>query len=109
MASPELALDVMRRPPSPDGMGAGTTLAVLVHVGLVAALAYGVAWRRHEVNTVSAELWAAVPQIAAPMAAEPPPPAAPTPIPKPTPTPPPPSLRERLLAALDAEDPPVAS
>lgn len=90
MASPELALDVMRRPPSPDGMGAGTTLAVLVHVGLVAALAYGVAWRRHEVTTVSAELWAAVPQIAAPMAAEPPPPAVPTPAPKPAPTPPPP-------------------
>ncbi len=73
-------------------MGTGFSLALLIHVGLVAALAYGVAWRRQDVNTVSAELWAAVPQIAAPMAAAPPPPPppAPTPAPRPAPAPPPP-------------------
>jgi len=74
-------------------MGTGFTLALLIHAGLVAALAYGVAWRRQDVNTVSAELWAAVPQIAAPMAAPPPPPTpqpAPAPAPRPAPAPPPP-------------------
>ncbi|MDP4300061.1 cell envelope integrity protein TolA [Leptothrix discophora] len=87
--------DALHRPPSPDGMGTGFTLALLVHVGLVAALAYGVAWRRQDVNTVSAELWAAVPQIAAPMASPPPPPPppapTPAPAPRPTPAPPPPA------------------
>ncbi|RZS58731.1 cell division and transport-associated protein TolA [Sphaerotilus mobilis] len=71
-------------------MGTGFTIALLVHAGLVAALAYGVAWRRQDVNTVSAELWAAVPQIAAPMAPPPPPPAPPAPAPRPVPAPPPP-------------------
>lgn len=74
-------------------MGTGFTIALLVHAGLVAALAYGVAWRRQDVNTVSAELWAAVPQIAAPMASPPPPPpppAPPAPAPRPVPAPPPP-------------------
>lgn len=71
-------------------MGTGFTIALLVHAGLVAALAYGVAWRRQDVNTVSAELWAAVPQIAAPMAPPPPPPAPQAPAPRPAPAPPPP-------------------
>ncbi|MEY2655118.1 MAG: hypothetical protein RLZZ524_2146 [Pseudomonadota bacterium] len=81
-------------------MGTGFTIALLVHAGLVAALAYGVAWRRQDVNTVSAELWAAVPQIAAPMAAPPPPPAppAPAPAPRPAPAPPPPAPAQKADA-----------
>ena len=68
-------------PQRPAGIAKGTALAVLVHIGLLIALAFGVAWRSQTPAGVSAELWAAVPQIAAP-------PPAPTPQPVPTPAPP---------------------
>jgi colicin import membrane protein len=68
-------------PQRPAGIGKGTALAVLVHIGLLIALAFGVAWRSQTPAGVSAELWAAVPQVAAP-------PPAPEPKPVPTPTPP---------------------
>jgi colicin import membrane protein len=80
-------------PQPPGGMRQGTALALLVHVGLIVALAFGVAWRSQTPAGVSAELWAAVPQVAAPPAAEPP-----KPTPTPTPTPPPPVVK--------AEEPP---
>jgi hypothetical protein len=48
-------------------------LAVLVHLLLIVAIAFGVKWRAHEPEGVSAELWSAVPQIAAPRAVSPPP------------------------------------
>jgi colicin import membrane protein len=67
-------------PQRPGGIGKGTALALLVHVGLIIALAFGVAWRSQTPAGVSAELWAAVPQVAAP----------PPPEPRPTPTPTPP-------------------
>lgn len=73
-------------PPAPGGTAQGAALSLLVHGGLVAALAWGVAWRSPPPVTVSAELWAAVPQEAAPPAEQPPPPA-----PAPTPPPPPPA------------------
>lgn len=79
---------LMPRPPG--GTVQGAALSVLVHGGLVAALAWGVAWRAPPPVTVSAELWAAVPQEAAPPAEQPPPPA-PTPAPPPPPPPPPPA------------------
>ncbi len=63
---------LMPRPPA--GMGAGLVLALLVHGLLIVALAFGVAWRSSEPDAVEAELWAAVPQFAAP--------PAPPPIPK---------------------------
>lgn len=66
-------------PQRPGGLGKGTALAVLVHIGLVIALAFGVSWRSVEPAGVSAELWAAVPQVAAPPVVEP----APVPQPKP--------------------------
>jgi colicin import membrane protein len=75
-------------PRPPGGTAQGAALSVLVHGGLVAALAWGVAWRAPPPVTVSAELWAAVPQEAAPPAEQPPPPA-PTPAPPPPPPPPP--------------------
>jgi colicin import membrane protein len=75
-------------PPPPGGTAQGMALSVLVHGGLVAALAWGVAWRAPPPVTVSAELWAAVPQQAAPPAEQAPPPA-PAPAPLPPPAPPP--------------------
>jgi colicin import membrane protein len=83
-------------PQRPAGIGKGTALAILVHVGLLIALAFGVAWRSQTPSGVSAELWAAAPQVAAP------PPAAPT-KPEPTPTPPQPAPPPK------AEEPPKPS
>ena len=66
-------------PQAPGGNTPGAALALLVHAGLVVALTVGVDWRNREPESVSAELWAAVPQMAPPLAAEvaPPPPPAP--------------------------------
>jgi colicin import membrane protein len=82
--------DPVRHPPSADSLRLGTTVALLAHVGLIAALAYGVAWKRQEIATVSAELWSAVPQQAARAAPPPPPPPQPAPAPVVKPAPPPP-------------------
>lgn len=62
-------------PRQPAGMGAGLVLALLAHALLVLALAFGVSWRSSAPDAVEAELWAAVPQLAAPPA----PPPAPEP------------------------------
>ena len=59
------------RPPRPRGMGIGSVLALAVHGLLLLALAFGVHWRSSEPAGVSAELWAAVPQVAAPAAVAP--------------------------------------
>lgn len=59
-------------------------LALLVHALLVAALTWGVSWRRGDTSlAVEAELWSALPQEAAPKLAEP--------EPEPQPAPPPPA------------------
>ena len=58
-------------PRSYGGTGPGFAYSFLVHLGLVAALAFGVSWRANEPDGVEAELWAAVPQIAAPRLPEP--------------------------------------
>jgi len=84
-------------PQRPGGIGKGTVLALLVHVGLIIALAFGVAWRSQTPAGVSAELWAAVPQVAAP---------PPAPEPKPTPTPPQPQPPQPQPKA---EEPPKPS
>lgn len=62
-------------------------LALLAHAALIAALTWGVSWRRESpVLALEAELWSALPQLAAPRAAEPEaPPPAPTPTPAPEP------------------------
>jgi len=93
-------------PQRTGGMGRGTAMALLVHVGLLIALAFGVSWRSQTPAGVSAELWAAVPQIAAPPAVEPKPAPVPTPAPAPAPaptpkteeTPPKPSEAEAQIA-----------
>ena len=76
---PRLRDASMPRPP--DGLGRGAVLAILVHLLLIAAIAFSVRWRAHEPEGVTAELWSAVPQIAAPRA------IAPTPAPAPGPAP----------------------
>lgn len=55
-------------PQAQPGNGAGAVLSLLAHVLLVTALAWGVNWRTQAPQTLSAELWAAVPQVAAPAA-----------------------------------------
>jgi len=74
-------------PKTRDGMGVGAVLALLVHVLLIAALAFGVNWRAHEPEAVVAELWSATPQVAAPRAVSPPPAPAPPPTPEKRPAP----------------------
>jgi colicin import membrane protein len=84
------------RPPQDEPWGRGVTISVAAHLALVAALWWGVHWRNHEPEGVSAELWAAVPEAAAPQAVAPPPPApAPAPTPAPVPPPPPPVAQTR--------------
>ena len=89
-------------PQRAGGMGRGTAMALLVHVGLLIALAFGVSWRSQTPTGVSAELWAAVPQIAAPPAVEPRPTPAPAPAPAPVPKvaepPPKPAPNEAQIA-----------
>lgn len=74
-----------------EGRARGIGLSVLVHAGLVVAIAFGVSWRSHTPEAYEAELWAAVPQAAAPRAVEPEPvPVAPPPRPAPVVVAPPP-------------------
>jgi colicin import membrane protein len=68
-------------PRAVGGKRMGTALAALVHVGLLIALSVSVDWRTKAPDVVSAELWASVPQTAAPK---------PVPAPEPTPAPTPP-------------------
>ena len=70
-------------PPRPPGQLRSFGLAVLAHVLLLAALTWGVSWKR-QTPTISAdaELWAAVPKEAAPKVVEAPPPPEPAPTPK---------------------------
>ncbi|MBC8055056.1 MAG: cell envelope integrity protein TolA, partial [Rhizobiales bacterium] len=48
-------------PRAPQVRGRAITLAVLAHVLLILALAFGVNWRSDEPATVAAELWSATP------------------------------------------------
>lgn len=76
-------------PRDADGRRQGIVLSVLVHIGLVVAIAIGLHWRSHTPAASEAELWSAVPQAAAPRAVEPvvtpPPPAPPAPVVQPAP------------------------
>jgi colicin import membrane protein len=93
--------EVALLPQSSERLGPGAMMAIAAHLLLVAALAYGVHWSASEPESVSAELWASVPQIAAPKAVETPPP--PEPVAKPQPQPPvvkepPPQQRDADIA-----------
>ena len=73
MNAAALPRDATLLPQKPGGMGMGALMAGIVHIGLLLALAIGVSWHASEPEGVSAELWAAVPQVAAPPATEAPP------------------------------------
>lgn len=69
-------------------MGLGAALALAAHALLIVGLALGVAWRSSPSEVVmSAELWASVPQVAAPAPQEPPPSPKPKPVEPPRPDP----------------------
>jgi colicin import membrane protein len=88
-------------PQKADGLGAGALMAFIVHLGLILALAFGVSWHASEPEGVQAELWAAVPQIAAPTPVAPPPPPVVKEEPKPQPKvqePPKPTQRDADIA-----------
>ncbi len=99
--------DLDLSPPRPRGGWVPWALALLAHGLLALALAWGLAWRRETATVASAELWSALPQVAAPRAQEPPPepPAPPPPVrsaPPPAPAAPPvaePVLRDADIAA----------
>jgi colicin import membrane protein len=71
-------------PPAPPGLLRAFGLAIVAHLFLLAALTWGVNWKRQHSDTVTAEaeLWSSVPQQAAPKAQEAPPPP---PLPEPEP------------------------
>lgn len=75
-------------PPEPRPVAA-MGLALLAHLLLCLALAWGITWKRdNQEVTAEAELWSATVQLAAPAPVETPPPPTP-PAPKPAPVPPP--------------------
>jgi colicin import membrane protein len=81
-------------PPSTSGRGRAIGLAFLAHAFLIAALTWGVGWKREANNApVQAELWSTTVQQAAPALVEaaltPPPQPEPEPEPKIEPAPPP--------------------
>jgi colicin import membrane protein len=94
-------------PPRSQELGRGFVLALVAHALLVAGLASGLKWQREEQSAgVEAELWAAVPQEAAPPPPPPPPPAPPAPTPAPPPVvraPPPPDPQVQRDAQIAQE------
>lgn len=84
------------RPRTADGWGLGATMALGVHLILVAALALGVRWKISTPETVEAEVWASIPKAAAPDAAPPPVAQPPQPVAPPpeAPAEPPPKAAE---------------
>lgn len=89
-------------PQRPPGMRSGLALAILAHLLLIAALAWSVHWKTSEPEGVVAELWSALPQIAAPRAS-PPEPRPPVAEPKPTPPPPTPRPEPVVTPRVDAQ------
>jgi colicin import membrane protein len=94
-------------PPQQPGRWRAFVLAILAHLLLLMALTWGINWNRESENaTAEAELWASVPQQAAPAEIQPPPtPPAPQPPPAPqvAPTPPPPPAPREADIALERE------
>lgn len=86
------------QPQRPGGLGIGAVLALLAHGVLVIGLALGVAWRTRPSDVVmSAELWSAVPEVAAPKPVEPPP--QPRPVERPAPPKPDPRIEQQRIDA----------
>lgn len=76
------------KPPRSGRWGTPLALALGAHVLLMAALTWGVHWKKDEQPVAfEAEIWSALPREAAPRAVEPPPPPPPPPEPRPEPRP----------------------
>ena len=75
-------------PPSDAGRMRSFALALLAHAVLIAALTWGVSWKRSDSSaSFSAELWSSTAQQAAPALSSPPPPPPAPPTPPATPPP----------------------
>ncbi|KQV46241.1 hypothetical protein ASC95_26930 [Pelomonas sp. Root1217] len=81
------------RPPEAAGFGRGMTLALIAHGLLILALSYGLNWHSDASPAFEAELWSAVPQVAAPREEAPP---------EPEPEAPKPDTRAQQRAAEEA-------
>lgn len=95
-------------PPATPGVVRAFMLALLAHGLLVAALTWGVQWKREaQIISAEAELWAAVPVAAAPRLQEPPAepvrPEKPEPVPPPAPMPEPVMVPPKVDIALEQE------
>ena len=96
-------------PPPSSGKLRALTLAVLVHAMLIAALTWGVSWKRSDTEpSFSAELWSTTVQQAAPPLPAPLTPPTPIPTPQPPATttpalPPPQAAPTRPLAVPDVD------
>lgn len=86
-------------PQPPGGMAGGALLALAAHGLLLAALTTVMQWRATPPSAVTAELWSALPQVAAP---------PPAPAPVATPAPPPPAPPARPQAEPSLPDPQIA-
>lgn len=102
-------------PPRPPGRLRAVALSVAVHSLLVLALAWGVNWKSStESPVMQAELWAAVPQQAAPREVQAPPPqpepeyTPPTPAPQPKPIPAPKPATARAAEPSDDREAEIA-
>ena len=104
-------------PAQPPGRLRSVALAVLVHALLIGALTWGVNWKSSadDEPAAQAELWAAIPQQAAPREVLPPaPPPPPPPVPEPAAAPPeprpvaPPPPPTPRAAAPDTHDADIA-
>lgn len=89
-------------PPPTRGWTPALVLAIAAHALLVAALTWGVNWKRDSVSVITAELWSAVPQEAAP-APVPEPPAPPPAPPSPQAAPEPPAKAPEVDADIALE------
>ena len=78
------------RPPEAAGIGRGLLFALLAHGLLILALSYSLNWHSDSSPAFEAELWSAVPQVAAPREEAPP---------EPEPEPPKPDLKAQQRAA----------
>ncbi len=100
------------QPQPPDDsnrLGPAALLALVAHGGLIVALTLGLDWRWRTPDTlVSAELWSAVPQQAAPAPMQAPPVVVPTPAPKAAPKPAPIERRSAPPAETQPHDAQIA-
>ena len=101
-------------PPPTRGTPRAVVLALVAHVVLIAALTWGVHWKRDpESDAVEAEIWSTTVQQAAPRLSQPPAPTpapapAPTPAPPPPPPPPPPAPQVRAPEPPPPREPDIA-